>query len=123
MRKILLMMLLISGCTKPFANDETKCFDMFQEAVKDKDYDEIRELTNSLVNDPVSILSKYQNPSLSFLPEDSKGAYGIKFQPRITMYFVELEDNHVPIDTFVIGIMNNNELGYQVTNFSKVGHR
>lgn len=99
--------------------NESECFNEFQSAIKEKDFGRVKDLTNSFVDDPVTVLSKYEKPAIHFLPEKSNGAFGVKVQPNVTLIYATIEDGYTVKDTFVVGIMKEAK-GYYVSHFSKV---
>jgi hypothetical protein len=127
MKEIITSLLLFtfSGCANhPKPKDAFECFTLFQKATHEGDFELVEYLTNSNFDSPKAILSKYNKPFLEIIPETDDGAFGVKMKPGITLFYVKLrDDNFMVKDTFAVGVIKDEELGYKISHFSKPGGR
>lgn len=125
MKKIYLLILLfipLLSCKKSInePKNQFECFEQFQKAASEGDFETVKLLTQSQVDDPLTTLTKFKKPFLELITEDQRGAYGVKIKDGITLFFVKLRDDDFMVkDTFIVGVMNQPEIGYRVSHFSK----
>jgi hypothetical protein len=82
-------------------SNQKEIFDEFSAAVKAKDISRLRKITYDTVTihiDYDSLLGKYQNPSIEFMPKESDGNYGIENIGTKSIYSSKILDNGMKKD-------------------------
>jgi hypothetical protein len=114
---IFILAISIFACKKEPKN-QFECFEEFQKAAMEENHDRLDELTDEWVKSSIKKLKEYKKPYLRQIPEQSDGAYGVKFLDNMTLFYVELNEDFIPKDTFAVGVMYQ-EGKYKVVNFHR----
>lgn len=136
MKKLILLLLIIicfHSCSEKkrsteelysdkeyIANTEEQGILLLNKFLNNHSFEGLNAITNPLEKSPSHILLDYKQPSLSLIPKQKDGEFGIIKKDRFNIYYMQLSDSKIPKDTIVLIFEETVCCGYKISKFSKL---